>query len=147
MIDTLRLTAEEAKRLLEAREISGVDCLIAGSLGPLAGGIDIDEPEGRPAIAAAHAEQAALLAGRGADLLVLETFFRLDELVLAVEAARGVTDLPLVACLTFPFERIPESHPECAQQVRPLFDHEVLAAGAAAAARMGALLRDLVARS
>jgi 5,10-methylenetetrahydrofolate reductase/methionine synthase I (cobalamin-dependent) len=113
----------------EAREIAGVDCLVAGSIGPLAGVIDLDEPEGPAAIAVAHAEQAAILAGRGADLLILETFFRLDELRIAIEAVRDVTDLPIVAMLTFPFEKLPESHPECAGQVRELFGYGVLAAG------------------
>jgi methionine synthase / methylenetetrahydrofolate reductase(NADPH) len=113
----------------EAREIAGVDCLVAGSIGPLAGVIDLDEPEGPAAIAVAHAEQAAILAGRGADLLILETFFRLDELRIAIEAVRDVTDLPIVAMLTFPFEQLQENHPECAGQVRELFGHDVLAAG------------------
>ena len=113
----------------ESREIAGVDCLVAGSIGPLAGVIDLDAPEGRAAIAVAHAEQAAILAGRGADLLILETFFRLDELLLAIEAVREATDIPLVAMLTFPFERLPESHPELAGEVRALFDTPVLAAG------------------
>jgi methionine synthase I (cobalamin-dependent)/5,10-methylenetetrahydrofolate reductase len=124
-----RVNSEGVKLAREAREIAGVDCLVAGSLGPLAGVIDIDEPDGPPAIAAAHAEQAAVLAGRGADVLILETFFRLDELLLAIEAVRGVSDLPLVTCLTFPFEKVPESHPECAEQVRELFARDVLAAG------------------
>ncbi len=113
----------------EARDIAGVECIVAGSIGPLAGVIDFDERVGPGAIAAAHAEQAAILAGRGADLLILETFFRLDELLLAIAAVRDVTDLPLVACLTFPFEKVPESHPEFAQQVREIFAHDVLAAG------------------
>ncbi len=123
------LNSAGVKLAREAREIAGVDCLVAGSIGPLAGVIDLDERAGRSAIAGAHAEQAAILAGRGADLLVLETFFRLDELLLAIEAVRGVTDLPLVAMLTFPFERLPESHPELAAQVRELLACDVLAAG------------------
>ena len=113
----------------EAREISGRDCLVAGSIGPLAGVIDLDEPGGPGAIAGAHAEQAAILAGRGADLILLETFFRLDELLLAIEAVRGATDLPLIAMLTFPFERLPDSHPEIAANVRELFGCDLLAAG------------------
>ncbi len=113
----------------EAREIAGTDCLVAGSIGPLAGVIDLDEPAGPDAIAAAHAEQAAILAGRGADLLVLETFFRLDELLLAIGAVRGVTDLPLVAMLTFPFDKLPDSHPEIAAALGELFEREPLAAG------------------
>ncbi|MDD5564082.1 MAG: bifunctional homocysteine S-methyltransferase/methylenetetrahydrofolate reductase [Thermoanaerobaculaceae bacterium] len=113
----------------EAREIAGTDCLVAGSIGPLAGVIDLDEPAGPAAIAAAHAEQAAILAGRGADLLVLETFFRLDELLLAIAAVRGVTKVPVVAMLTFPYDKLPESHPEIAAALRELFAHEPLAAG------------------
>jgi homocysteine S-methyltransferase len=113
----------------EAREISGRDCLVAGSIGPLAGVIDLDEPEGPAAITRAHAEQAAILAGRGADLIVLETFFRLEELLLAIEAVRGATDLPLIAMLTFPFEKLPESHPEIAAAVRELFGCDLLTAG------------------
>ena len=113
----------------EAREVAGVDCLVAGSIGPLAGVIDLDEPAGPAAIAAAHAEQAAILAGRGADLLILETFFRLDELELAIDAVRGVTDLPLVAMLTFPFESLTESLADRAGQVLALFARDLLAAG------------------
>ena len=113
----------------EAREISGRDCLVAGSIGPLAGVIDLDEPGGPAAIAAAHAEQASILAGRGADLLVLETFFRLDELLLAIEAVRRVTDVPLVGMISFPFEKLPESHPEIAAAVRELSACGLLAAG------------------
>ncbi len=123
------VNSEGVKLAREAREVAGVDCLVAGSLGPLAGVLDFDEPGGPAAIAAAHAEQAAILAGRGADLLILETFFRLDELLLAIAAVRAATDLPLVACLTFPFEKVPEGHPEFAGQVREIFAHDVLAAG------------------
>ena len=40
------------------------------------------------------AEQAQILEGRGVDLLMLETFFDLDELVAAIEAVRSVSSLP-----------------------------------------------------
>lgn len=113
----------------DAREIAGVDCLVAGAMGPLAGVLDLDDPQGRQAIAAAHAEQAAVLAGRGADLLILETFFRVDELQLAVEAVRGVTDLPLVTLLTFPADSTPQEWDEHAATVELLMALEVFAAG------------------
>jgi len=113
----------------EAREIAGVDCLVAGAIGPLAGVLDFDDPGGRAAIAAAHAEQAAILAGRGADLLILETFFRLDELRLAVAAVQKVTDLPLVAMLTFPAENTPQEWEEHAAAVESLLALDLLAAG------------------
>ncbi len=113
----------------EAREISGADCLVAGAMGPLAGVLDLDDRDGRTAIAAAHAEQAAILAGRGADLLILETFFRADELALAVSAVRGATDLPLVALLTFPAENTSQEWDDHATTVERLLDLDLLAAG------------------
>ena len=113
----------------EAREVSGADCLVAGSIGPLAGVIDLDEPSGPPAITAAHAEQAAILEGRGVDLLILETFFRLDELELAIQAVRAVTKLPLVACLSFPFENLHEDLSEHGAHVQRLLELDVIAAG------------------
>lgn len=127
-------TAEEVngaavKLAREAREIAGIDCLVGGAIGPLAGVLDFDDSAGRAAIAVAHAEQAAILAGRGADLLILETFFRADELQLAVAAVRSATDLPLVAMLTFPAENTPAEWDEHAATVRRLLDLELLAGG------------------
>jgi methionine synthase / methylenetetrahydrofolate reductase (NADH) len=123
------VNAAGVKLARDAREISGIDCLVAGSIGPLAGVIDMDAPGGPGAIAAAHAEQAAILAGRGADLLVLETFFRADELELAVAAVRDATDLPLVAMLTFPDDSAPEAFDEHAEAVRRLAAADLLAVG------------------
>ena len=127
MVD--RVNAAGVKLAREAREIAGVDCLVAGSIGPLAGVIDLDQPEGQSAIAVAHAEQAAILAGRGADLLSLETFFRVDELRLAIRAVRDVTDLPILAFLTFPDEPPPQPYAEHAEEVRSLLELDILAAG------------------
>src|SRR6266487_5981944 len=81
----------------EAREISGRDVYVAGSIGPLGelGGL---APSERGAI---FAEQAALLEGRGVDLFMIETFFELDELTTAIEAVQSVSRLPIVAMLTF----------------------------------------------
>ena len=89
----------------------------------------LDEVAGRAAIPAAHAEQAMALAVRGADLLILETFFRLDELQLAVEAVRGVTDLPLIAMMTFAHERPPHPYREQAAMVDELAELDLVAVG------------------
>jgi len=70
---------------------------IAGSIGPL-GENEEAWPEDR---GPAFVEQARLLAGRGVDLFMVETFFDLEELVTAIEAVRSVSDLPVVALLTF----------------------------------------------
>ncbi|MDP8911129.1 MAG: bifunctional homocysteine S-methyltransferase/methylenetetrahydrofolate reductase [Actinomycetota bacterium] len=90
-----RINSTAVKLAREAREITGRDVFIAGSIGPL----------GEPATARVRrqlfAEQATILEGRGADVFMVETFYDLDELADAVEAVRGVSSLPIVALLTF----------------------------------------------
>jgi methionine synthase / methylenetetrahydrofolate reductase(NADPH) len=81
----------------EAREVAGRDVFIAGSIGPL-GELEVFDPSEHGPL---YAAQAAVLEGRGVDLFMVETFFDLDELVVAVEAVRSVSSLPLVALLTF----------------------------------------------
>ena len=77
--------------------------LIAGSMGPTG---QLCEPLGSLTIeecAANYAEQAHALADAGADLLVLETFFALEEALAAISGIRETSDLPLV--VTFSFDR------------------------------------------
>jgi homocysteine S-methyltransferase len=80
----------------EAREVSGRDIFVGGSIGPL-GDQDVEPAERR----ALFAEQAAILDGRGVDLFVVETFFELEELLHAIAAVRETSSLPIVAMLTF----------------------------------------------
>jgi homocysteine S-methyltransferase len=84
-----------------AREVSGVDVLIAGSVGPLG---SLLEPYSHVTLAQAramfHQVIEALVEG-GIDLLILETFSDLREISEAVRAARAICDLPVVAQLTF----------------------------------------------
>jgi homocysteine S-methyltransferase len=82
----------------EARDVSGRDVLIAGSIGPLGDGPD--DTRGPQ-----YAELARLLEGRGADLFMLETFYDLADLESAVGAVRSVSQLPIVALLTFDADR------------------------------------------
>ncbi len=126
---TEKVNAGAVKLAREAREIAGRDVLIAGSIAPLAGVLDLDEPAGRAMIPTAHAEQAAILAGRGADLLFLETFFRVDELAIAVAAARSVTDLPLIGMMTFAHERPPHPYLEQAAMIDELAELDLVAIG------------------
>lgn len=94
--DELRpINSAAVKLAREAREMAGREVFIAGSIGPLG-----ETPPGFDA-AAAFAEQAAVLEGRGVDLFMVETFFDLAELELAIDAVRGVSALPIVALLTF----------------------------------------------
>ena len=84
-----------------AREAVGSECLVAGCMGPTG---QLPEPFGpldRETAVAAYAEQAQALADGGVDLLVLETFFALDEALWAIEGVQSVTDLPLIASFSF----------------------------------------------
>jgi homocysteine S-methyltransferase len=81
----------------EAREVTGRDVFIAGSIGPL-GELEVFDPAEQGPL---YAEQALVLEGRGVDLFMVETFFDLDGLVVAVEAVRSASSLPVVALLTF----------------------------------------------
>lgn len=88
--DVERINSAAVKLAREAREISGKEVFIGGSIGPA--GHDAAE---------ALAEQARILEGRGADLFMLETFYDLDELDAAIDAVRSVSSLPIVALMSF----------------------------------------------
>jgi homocysteine S-methyltransferase len=81
-----RINEAAVKLAREAREVSGKEVFIAGSIGP--GGSD-------------YAEQARLLEGRGVELFFVETFSDLDDLEQAVAALRSVSSLPIVALMSF----------------------------------------------
>src|ERR1700761_4118473 len=84
-----------------AREAVGDDVLVAGSVGqpgPLAEPLG---PLGHDEAVTAFTEQARGLVEGGVDLLVLETFFAIEEALWAGEAVRAVTDLPLVMSFSF----------------------------------------------
>jgi 5-methyltetrahydrofolate--homocysteine methyltransferase len=75
--------------------------LVAGSMGPTG---MLMEPFGEltPAAAAdAYAEQAAALTEGGVDLLLLETFFALEEALAAIEGAKRTSPLPLVVSFSY----------------------------------------------
>jgi len=93
--DLEKINSAGVKLAREAREVTGRDVFIAGSIGPLG------EPAASRLRRDLFAEQAAVLDGRGADLFMIETFYDLDEVVDAVEAVRSVSGLPIVALLTF----------------------------------------------
>jgi methionine synthase I (cobalamin-dependent)/5,10-methylenetetrahydrofolate reductase len=85
----------------EAREVSGRDALVGGSVGPLGsrtrGGPDLPDAVAR----AAFREQIEGLLEGGADVIVLETFSDLAQILLAVDEARRASDVPVIASLTF----------------------------------------------
>ena len=85
----------------EAQRLTGMQIWIAGAIGPLGkplaplGQIELSEAR------AAFTEQVQALVDAGVDLLTLETFPSLVEIQEAIAAARSVTDLPIIAHVTF----------------------------------------------
>jgi homocysteine S-methyltransferase len=95
-----RLNRRAAQLAREARETSGKEVLIAGSVGPLGPSGRLPMPH--PGIArAAFREQIEGLLEGGADVFVLETFDRLEPLLQALEEVRRACDLPVIAQMTF----------------------------------------------
>jgi methionine synthase I (cobalamin-dependent)/5,10-methylenetetrahydrofolate reductase len=85
----------------EARDVSGRDAWVAGSVGPLGAPnrelLHLPDADVRATIR----EQLDGLLEGGVDLFIFETFTLLSHLLLAVEEARRAADLPIVAQLTF----------------------------------------------
>ncbi len=81
--------------------IGSENIYIAGSLGPLGqllkpyGPLTVDEAK------SAYATQAHALTDAGADLLVIETQFDMNEVVAAIDGVRQVSNLPLVVSFSY----------------------------------------------
>jgi len=124
------INLKSVKIAREAREISGVDVYIAGSMGPLGKPI---EPFGKIMLTEAREafrEQAEALLEGGVDLFMIETISRVDEMVVAIEAVKSVSDLPIVAQVTFTTEGstyFGSSPAEMVQKLLPL-DVDVIGA-------------------
>jgi methionine synthase / methylenetetrahydrofolate reductase(NADPH) len=95
-----RFNSRGVKIAREARESAAREVLIAGSIGPLGIGVQARHPEPGEILSVFH-EQALALEERGVDLFVLETFSYIEELLLAIDAIRSFSSLPIVAQLTF----------------------------------------------
>jgi methionine synthase I (cobalamin-dependent)/5,10-methylenetetrahydrofolate reductase len=84
-----------------AREVAGKDRFVGGSVGPLTGITREEDPPAPEEKYEVYAEQVAALAEGGADALILETFTDLDELKIALKAARDRTKLPVICQMAF----------------------------------------------
>jgi len=85
----------------KAARTAAKNILIAGDIGPL--GVRL-APYGRvqrKEASRVFLEQIEALCSAGVDLLILETISDLNELLVAIESAQQVCDLPLVASMTF----------------------------------------------
>jgi methionine synthase / methylenetetrahydrofolate reductase(NADPH) len=98
--DVQRLNSRGVKIAREARESASREVLIAGSIGPLGIGVQSRHPEPDEIFNIFH-EQALALEERGVDLYILETFSYIEEILLAVDAIRSFSGLPIVAQLTY----------------------------------------------
>src|SRR6267143_1626599 len=85
----------------EAAEASGRSVFVAGSMGPIGRPIaplgSVAPEEGRESFA----EQAAALVEGGADVLILETFSDLGELLEVISGVRSAVTVPIIAQMTF----------------------------------------------
>ena len=95
-----RLNGRGVKIAREARDSAAREVLIAGSIGPLGIGVQARHPE-PDEILAIFREQALALEERGVDLYILETFSYIEEILLAIDAIRSFSGLPIVAQLTY----------------------------------------------
>jgi len=84
---------------------AGDEIFVAGSIGPtgVKFPLESDETESGTVQEAFVEQMTALLEG-GVDLFIIETFTYLDELLLAIEAAKKIApDIPVVAQMVYPF--------------------------------------------
>jgi methionine synthase / methylenetetrahydrofolate reductase(NADPH) len=87
-----------ARLAREAQESMGADVFVAGAIGPLS-----SRAMGAPASEVRNSFRETIegLLGGGVDLLILETFGSLDELLVALEVSRECSTLPVLASVTF----------------------------------------------
>ena len=98
---TVTINRRAAQLAREAREVSGREVLVAGSIGPVSSPLHGPGTSDREDAAAAVSEQLEGLLEGGIDLVLIETSSDLAHLLAAVAAARELSDLPIVASLTF----------------------------------------------
>lgn len=99
-VDKINMLAVQA-----ARTAGSEGKYVAGDIGPLG---DLLEPSGTISVEMAvdaFSAQADALSRAGADVIIVETMFDLDEALAAIKGIQSVCALPIIATLTF--QRIP----------------------------------------
>ncbi len=84
-----------------ARKAAGEDIFVAGSMGPIGKSVGENQDVSPTDAREAFKEQAGYLAEGGVDLIMLETFTDLKELILAIESIQEVTTLPIIAQMSY----------------------------------------------
>jgi len=77
------------------------DVLVAGSVSPAVTALQRRRTGSAERVEVIREQVQALIAGQGVDILILETFGYLDELVEAVSVTSDVCDVPIIAQATF----------------------------------------------
>lgn len=102
--DVWKINVWAAKIARNAREIAGQPVFVAGSIGPTGKMLAPIGDISREDMSKAFEEQMEALLAGGVDLFMIETMSSLEELEIAVRAARKVSKLPVVAQLSFSVE-------------------------------------------
>lgn len=95
------LNRRAAELACQAAEEAPRAVYVAGSLGPTGLLPEPYGPLGHAEAVDGFAEQAAALAEGGVDVLVLETFYALEEATAALEGVRQASDLPLICSFSY----------------------------------------------
>jgi homocysteine S-methyltransferase len=98
---TTLLNRRAAQLAREAREVSGRDVLVAGSIGPVSSPLHGPNHLSERVAGSSAVEQLDGLLEGGIDVVMIETASDVGHLLAAVEAARRSCDLPVLAALTF----------------------------------------------
>ncbi|MEZ4491499.1 MAG: bifunctional homocysteine S-methyltransferase/methylenetetrahydrofolate reductase [Cyanobacteriota/Melainabacteria group bacterium] len=104
--DVWNINVWAAKVARNAREIAGIPAFIAGSVGPTGRLMPPIGDTGEETLFEAFREQMDGLLAGGVDLFTIETMSSIEELTVAVRAARSICDLPVIAQVSFS----PEGH-------------------------------------
>lgn len=123
----INLRAAELARQAAAQK-PGV--CVAGSIGPTGALLQPYGPAAPEDVSAAYTSQVEALVRGGVDLLVIETMFSMDEAALAFEAARKVTDLPVVVSFSYDRGARTMMGVRPAQVIEHFADHGAAAVGA-----------------
>ena len=126
---THELNKAAAEILRAEIKASGKAVLAAGSMGPTGQFLEPLGPLTFEQVKSAYAEQAAALAEGGVDLLWIETFSALDEIKAAIEGVQSVSELPIVATMTFDAHGRTMMGVKPEQMVMELKDYGLLAMG------------------
>jgi methionine synthase I (cobalamin-dependent)/5,10-methylenetetrahydrofolate reductase len=100
--DQVRAINMKAVKLArEAREVVGREVFVVGSIGPTHMATDPLTKSELALLRPAFAEQVEALLEGGVDAICIETISDLAEMLIAVETVRAVSDLPVIALLSY----------------------------------------------